>query len=540
MARLPFDPGKMAGASDKPSANQAPLTVSRLAAMIDSALKEKLPQPLRVVGEISGLSARTHWYFRLADDAAPEGAEAVLDCVMFASALRRVGFEPRNGQRVLLTGRVEFYARQGRTQFYAERMVSVGAGDLDQRLKALIEELKALGWLDPQRKRPLPAFPRRIAVVTSRTGAALQDVLVTMRRRCPAVEVAIIDVRVQGEGAAEQVARALNWISANHESNAIEAVIVTRGGGSAEDLWAFNERIVAEAIVRSSVPVVAAIGHETDTTIAELVADERCATPTQAAMRLTPDRDSLIEQLDQLNSRLLAAMARNLDRAAQRLRASARSRFLTDPAVLILIPAERLQERARRLVAAEHRRIAVSKLAVERMQGRLAALNPQKQAALRTARLDELNRRLVRSVRSRLTGVNLDSLRQTLTDAWTSASQARRARLVTLERELVVTSPMHVLSRGYSVTTDAGGRAIRSPSDVTPGQTVTTRVAAGAFRSSVIRIQSDGTVPALPVTAVVPPPRAARARSAPRQRVDPSRGPRPDQLGLFGSGAGPE
>src|SRR5690606_35131751 len=139
-------------------------------------------------------------------------SEAVIDCVMFSSAARKVGFEPRNGQRVVLTGRIEFYPRQGRTQFYAERMEQVGAGDLDQRLKALLNEVRALGWLELERKRPLPLFPRTVAVVTSRAGAALQDVLDTMRRRCRAVDVLLLDVRVQGDGAAQQVAAALDWI----------------------------------------------------------------------------------------------------------------------------------------------------------------------------------------------------------------------------------------------------------------------------------------------------------------------------------------
>lgn len=524
----------MTGPADPASAPDTPLTVTRLAAMIDSALRERLPKSVRVVGELSGLSPRTHWYFRLVDDSAPEGAEAVLDCVMFASAARRVGFEPQNGQRVLLTGRVEFYARQGRTQFYAERMESVGAGDLDQRLKALLAELKTLGWLDPERKRPLPTFPRRIAVVTSLAGAALQDVLVTMRKRCPSVAVAVVNVRVQGDGAAEEIARALSWVSRTHETHGIDAILLTRGGGSKEDLGAFNERSVAEAIVRAAVPVVAAIGHETDVTVAELVADERCATPTQAAMRLTPDRESLVEQLDQTQGRLSAAMARSVDRAFQRLRAIARSRVLVDPRTLMLIPAERLAERRRRLVDAQHRRLADARITLERLLGRIAAVRPQTQTTLRRARLDELSRRIDRSMRERLRRQDLSALQASLTDAWQAGAHARRSRLDSLERELVVTSPMHVLQRGYSVTTGADGRPIRDPSEVSPGQTISTRVARGSFASQVTATHKP-TPGARPEPAPpAPPPRSAPV--APRRRQQPQ----PDQLGLFGSGGASE
>ncbi len=536
MSRLPFDPKKMPSSKDP----DAPLSVSRLAALIDGALREKLPQKLRVVGEISGLAARTHWYFRLADDAAPEGAEAVVDCVMFAASARRVGFEPRNGQRVLITGRIEFYARQGRTQFYAEKMEQVGVGDLDLRLKALLAEIKSLGWLDPQRKRPLPTFPRRIAVVTSRTGAALQDVLVTMRRRCPAVGVLVVDVRVQGDGSAAQIARAIDWLSKSHETHGIDAILVTRGGGSMEDLWAFNERIVAEAIVRASVPVVAAIGHETDVTIAELVADERCATPTQAAMRLTPDRDSLTEQLDQTTGRLITAIGRSVARATEHIRALARHRILSDPRSLLTIPSERLEDRRRRLAAAERRHIAAATLRVERLAGRLAASRPEAQLKVRSALLSELTRRLRRSIQSRLLEVDLANLQRSLAAAGHAGMTTRLARLDTLERELLVTSPQRVLNRGYSVTTGPDGRAVRSASEVSPGQVVTTRVAQGAFHS---RVTDGGSAqPEFPrqETPALPPRPVSPVEPRQRRSVSAGRRSQRGQMGLFGSGGPPE
>ncbi len=294
MGRLPFDPGKMRGAKPPKAAEPAPaegvLTVSRLAAMISTVVGDHLPARVRVVGEVSGARRSTHLYFGLKD------AGALISAAVFASNLRKLGFEPRDGQQIVATGRVEFYEPQGRITLIVEAIEPVGQGAHELRFKQLCEELRRLGWFAAERKRPLPTFPRKVAVVTSRTGAALQDVLDTMARRCPAVGVVLVPVKVQGEGAAEQVVRALAHLAANHEKLGIDAVIVTRGGGSPEDLDAFNEREVARAIVQCPVPVVAAIGHETDTTIAELVADERCATPTQAAMRspptATPSTDS--------------------------------------------------------------------------------------------------------------------------------------------------------------------------------------------------------------------------------------------------------
>ncbi|MFN9971524.1 MAG: exodeoxyribonuclease VII large subunit, partial [Phycisphaerae bacterium] len=180
------------------------------------------------------------------------------------------------------------------------------------------------------RQKPLPRFPRRSAVITSRSAAAVQDVIDTARRRCPAVGLVLVDVPVQGDAAAPEIARAIDRVSRHHQQLGVDAIILTRGGGSKEDLWCFNERAVADAIHRCTVPLVAAIGHETDTTIAELVADERCATPTQAAMRLTPDTSELLRQLDSTQRRLVTALARgaelasrDIDRAADRLESAA-------------------------------------------------------------------------------------------------------------------------------------------------------------------------------------------------------------------------
>lgn len=471
--RLPFDPSKMAAARAKAAAPEAPLTVAQLAGRISAALAA-MPGPMRVIGEVSGFRERTHWYFDLKD------AAALVNCVMFAGAARRFRWAPQNGQEVIVTGRVEFYDKAGKVSLIVEKIEPVGAGALELAFRALCEEIRALGWFDAARKRPIPACPRRIAIVTSRTGAALQDVLDTMRRRCAATEVALVDVRVQGEGAAEEIAEAIRWIGLNHRRLGIEAILVTRGGGSMEDLWAFNERIVAEAIVQSPVPVVAAIGHETDVTIAELVADLRAATPTQAAMRLTPDRGALLEQLASLAARLRSAVERRLEIGRH------------------------VEALAGQLRLATVGRVRQEAHALERLSGRLEAFRPAALHARRAAMLEGLERRFE------------TAMKQSLLRA--------RLRVAGAGRQLLAVGPMSVLRRGFSYTTLEDGRLLRAPSDVRPGDKIRTVLADGEVRSTV-----DGDA--------VPTPRPLPSTPAPSAR--PGRrngrsGPSPDQMDLFG------
>ena len=460
--------------------DQPPWTVSQLAVRIEGSLRDGLPQTIRVVGEISGARERTHWYFDLKD------AGAVISCVLFASAARRLKVHPTQGARVVVTGRIDYYAKAGKVSFIADRIEPVGEGALDQAFRALVEELKALGWFDPARKRPLPTFPRRIAVITSRSGAALQDVIDTARRRCPAIDIALVDVRVQGDGAAAEIARAISAVSASAATLGIDAIIVTRGGGSKEDLWAFNERIVAQEIVNASVPIVAAIGHETDTTIAELVADERAATPTQAAMRLTPDREALARQLDALQRRAIASLVKTIRFERQRLITAARHPAMADPRRTLSRLADRAAVLQWRLTGAMRDTIAQANENASKTARRLEPHRPIAVHARRAAVLEHVSRRLQRATAVHLTTV--------------------LHRLDSATRQLDAVSPLDVLTRGYSVTLDRSGRAIRSSGDVSPGDSLTTRVADGSIASTVV-----GTGHAPPPTSPKNPTRRAKA-----------------------------
>lgn len=479
-----FDPSKMAASGTRRAEETNPWTVAELAAAIGSTLSRHMPAKVRVVGEISNFTERTHWYFALKDSA------SLVNAVMFASSARRARFVPRAGQQVVVSGKVEFYEKLGRVTLIVESMEPVGAGALELALRALVEEIRGLGWLDEGRKRRLPGFPRRVAVITSRTGAALQDVLDTARRRCAAVEWVVCDVRVQGEGSAAEIAAMVRQVSAWRQDLGIDAILLTRGGGSIEDLWSFNDKEVARAIVESAVPVVAAIGHETDTTIAELVADVRAATPTQAAMRLTPDAVALVEQLSALGSRAEAAIRRAIDRGRE------------------------LELWGRRMLAPMAALLSGRAAALERLSARVERHRPVAVLERRLARVIELERRLGR-LTGGLASRDVDGLGDRLRAAIGRRVAAERARVVELEREVQMVGPPSVLNRGYSYTRRADGRLVRSMADVEAGVGLRTRVADGEIASTV-----DGATRAEPIQD---------RKSMPRRRRGGPEGP-----GLFG------
>ena len=367
MTKLPFNPDST---SSEQTARDRAITVGELAGQIKRALVDGLPRKVRVVGEVSNLSDRTHWFFSLKDEG------AAMRCVCFASNAKRVGFPMRDGMQVVVTGRVDFYDAQGSVQLYVDRIEPVGQGALELKLRQMIEELKGLGYFDLEHKQPLPTMPTRIAVVTSRSAAALQDVINTVNQRWAGCRLYLYDVRVQGDQAAGEIAEAIKRISKHGKKLGIDAVILTRGGGSIEDLWAFNERVVADAVYACGLPIVAAIGHETDTTVAELVADVRCATPTQAAMTLVPEREALHHQVHQLGQRLGLTVRRNLENAGHRLNAAARHALFRNPQRLVDQGRESLDETVRRLRAAMPRRLAVDAARVQALTRQLGAVNP--------------------------------------------------------------------------------------------------------------------------------------------------------------------
>ena len=291
------------------------MTVASLTQAIALLLREEIGN-VSVTGEISGLTTASsgHRYFTLKDDTAQ------IDCVIWAS--RTLNFRPKNGMQVVVHGKVTVYAPRGRYQIDCDRLVAAGQGDLYLAFAALKEDLAARGYFDSDRKRDIPALPLKIGVVTSATGAVIQDMLTTLQRRSPHCQIYLAPAAVQGEAAPEEIAAAI----ATLQTTDADVLIVGRGGGSMEDLWAFNSLEVAEAIYNSRIPVISAVGHETDFTIADFVADLRAATPTAAAELVSQfDRDTLLHNLDRWESRFNRAMQLELQSYRQRLTALSQS-----------------------------------------------------------------------------------------------------------------------------------------------------------------------------------------------------------------------
>lgn len=312
------------------------MTVANLTQAITLLLREEIGT-VRVKGEISGFmtAASGHRYFILKDDSAQ------IDCVMWSS--RSLSFRPKNGLQVVVQGRLTVYAPRGKYQIDCERMSAAGEGDLYLAFAALKEELAARGYFDPEHKRDIPSLPLKIGVVTSPTGAVIQDILSTLNRRSPHCQIYFCPATVQGEDAPNEIAKAIATLQATDA----DVLIVGRGGGSIEDLWAFNTLPVAEAIYHSPIPIISAVGHETDFTIADFVADLRAATPTAAAEIVSQcDRDTLMQQIDFWESRITRSVQQEMHNYHQRLNSLTNSYALQNFR-------DRLHDRAQQLDAAE-------------------------------------------------------------------------------------------------------------------------------------------------------------------------------------------
>ncbi len=441
-------------------------TISRLNREVKSVLEGSFPL-LWVEGEISNFAqpASGHWYFSLKDEAAQ------VRCAMFRNRNRQVGFQPESGMQVLIRARIGLYEARGEFQIIAEHMEEAGDGALRRAFEALKHRLAAEGLFDAARKRPLPARPRRVGVVTSPSGAAIHDILTTLRRRFPALPVVIYPVPVQGEGAAEQIAEMLALAGRRADC---DVLILARGGGSLEDLWAFNEEVVARAIHACPLPVVSGIGHEVDVTIADFVADQRAATPTAAAELISPDQQALRRRAAQLRQGLLAAMGRQLQANTRRLQWL--HQRLVHPGRRLETAWQRLDELARRRHNAwahlqRHRRQRLASLAT-----RLQQASPARALAHRASRCQTLATRLAAAMNARLTGA--------------------RARLQILARALDGVSPLATLERGYAIVTeDAGGTVLREAAAVRPGQAVTARLHRGRLHCTVTGVEDGEETP---------------------------------------------
>jgi exodeoxyribonuclease VII large subunit len=345
------------------------LSVSQISAEVKDLLGAAFPE-VWVAGEISNFSRPQsgHCYFTLKDD------QAQLRGVLWRGSAARLRFEPEDGLQVVCQGRIDVYPPRGSYQLVVEQMHAQGVGALELALRKLRERLAAEGLFDADRKRPLPRFPRRIAMVTSPTGAAVHDFLNVLRRRWPGVQVLIAPVRVQGDGAAQEIAAAIEQL--NRLTVPIDVVVVGRGGGSLEDLWAFNEEVAVRAVAASQIPTISAVGHEVDVSLCDLAADVRALTPSEAAERVAPASDEIVAMLDQHRNRLAAALRHRAGAARTRLDAVAGRTALRRPYERLRLAARRLDELAARQTRALSNLAQVDRQRLDGLAGKLESLSP--------------------------------------------------------------------------------------------------------------------------------------------------------------------
>jgi exodeoxyribonuclease VII large subunit len=438
-------------------------SVARLNREVRLLLEHGLPA-VWVEGEISNLAQPSsgHWYFSLKD------AHAQIRAAMFRQRNARTGFEPKNGQLVLARGRVGLYEPRGDYQLVVEVLEEAGIGALRREFERLKQQLQKEGLFDAARKRALPAVPRRIGIITSPTGAALRDILHVLRRRFPAAHVLVYPTQVQGAAAVPEIVAAIDLASQRADC---DALILARGGGSLEDLWAFNDEAVARAIARCSIPVVSGIGHEIDFTIADFVADVRAPTPSGAAELVTPDGAAWITAFARLGERLRAALKRQLGEERERVARLLRRLRLVHPGVRLAQGSQRLDELEQRLASALQSSWQDRRGRLAEARTRLVRQAPNLRLRDLAARQGSLGDRLVHAMRERL---------------------SRAANQLSLaSRGLDTMSPLATLTRGFAIVTLASDRTlVTNAAALAPGAEVDTRLARGSFRAKVLRISA--------------------------------------------------
>ncbi|MDH4120398.1 MAG: exodeoxyribonuclease VII large subunit [Deltaproteobacteria bacterium] len=477
MARIPFTvdipnvPPDSSGESSTPPADRV-WSVSGLTRQIRGALEQALPHAA-VEGEISNLkrAASGHLYFNLKD------SQAQLRCVMFRGAAQSLRFQPQEGMQVVARGKITVYDQRGEYQLQTLVLEPLGAGALQAAFEQLKARLAAEGLFDPARKRPLPLLPRGIGIVTSPQGAAIRDMLTVLARRFPSIPVVIAPAAVQGEQAAGEIARGIEWLNRLAEgtlpglpAQPLDVLIVGRGGGSVEDLWAFNEERVARAVFHSRLPVISAVGHEVDFTIADFTADVRAPTPSAAAELAVPDREALRQTVAGWRERMAHVLKRRMTHTHdhwEHLRAR-----LGTPEGWMARAAQRVDGLQEALERGAANRLALAASRADNGRRQLLALRPDRAVPL---------------LRRQAQG-----LQQRLAPALHRAAGLARERLTQGLARLDAVSPLATLRRGYATLADAQGKPVTLVAQTTVGETLTARLADGTLETQVRQVHPKG------------------------------------------------
>jgi exodeoxyribonuclease VII large subunit len=464
---MPSDPSELefdfSASEPAPVETRDIYTPARLNREARILLERGLPA-LWLEGEISNLSRPSsgHWYFSLKDESAQ------LRCAMFRQRNLLAKCSPRDGMHVLVRGRVSLYEQRGDYQFIADYMEEAGEGALRQRFELLKVKLAAQGLFASERKRPLPRLPRRIGLITSPTGAAIRDILHILRRRFCTIPVLIYPVQVQGAPAARQIARVIRFASRRAEC---DVLILARGGGSLEDLWAFNDEIVARAIYDCGIPIVTGIGHEVDFTIADFVADVRAPTPSGAAELVAPDCNEWASNLARLTRRLSGGMGRALRTHQERALWLQRRLAQLHPGVELRQRAQRLDDLEQRLIRVVHSELDSRRRTLMQLSAELRQHSPVLHLGLARRRLD--------------------AAQASMESAWHRRVELLGRRLAVAARTLDAVSPLATLRRGYAIVTNADGTVVADAATVRAGDVIDARLTRGSIRARIESTRRD-------------------------------------------------
>ncbi|MBM7552339.1 exodeoxyribonuclease VII large subunit [Thalassobacillus pellis] len=418
-------------------------------------------------GEISNFKhhSRGHMYFSLKDE------KARIQSVMFAGNNRNLKFLPENGMNVLIRGEVSVYEPMGQYQLYVHDMQPDGIGALYLAYEQLKEKLEKEGLFSQERKRPIPAFPKHIGIITSPTGAAIRDVLTTIHRRYPMVKRTVLPVSVQGERSKDSLVKAIQYAN---QSNQFDVLIIGRGGGSIEDLWSFNEEIVARAIAASTVPVISAVGHETDYTICDFVADVRAATPTGAAELAVPSQIELKDRIESFTKRLERILYRKHKESSQRLERLRKAYAFKYPAQLMRQKEQELD----RLLDGLNRRMDIQKTSKQeewnKLRARLLQQHPDKQIKQEKQNLKQAHYRLFRSFSKEI--------------------KEKEKRFDTTLEKLSLLNPLDIMKRGYAIPFKKDGDLVKTVTSIQPGEALTLKMKDGSLDCQVWGIEEDDNV----------------------------------------------
>lgn len=443
------------------AARTSALSVSELNRQVKRLLEVSYNK-IWVTGEISSFSrpGSGHWYFSLKD------RNAQVRCAMFKGFNQRLRFIPKEGDEILALVKVSLYEGRGDYQLIVENIEPAGVGQLQAAFDALKQKLALEGLFNDENKQRIPTMPRRVCVITSATGAVVHDIISVTKRRFPALDLHIIPVQVQGEQAAREIAHAIEL--ANHHQSA-DVVIVGRGGGSLEDLWAFNEEVVARAIFSSRIPVISAVGHEVDFTIADFVADYRAPTPSAAAEKVTPDQYELMQSLDQYNARIEHVAKYKIKSAFERIM-HLRAR-LKHPGELLTERVKRMHELKHRLNTTIRNQIGLQKNQLEISKAKLAHHTPNKQLERHTLSVSHLKDRLQQQIQKTV--------------------ELQQHKLALAVKALHISSPLATLGRGYAIVGNKDKPVIRSHKEVQSGDTIHATLNDGMLKCTVDEVKAD-------------------------------------------------